>query len=67
LIRPGSVTHHKDFDQRYIALEQVSGGPAGRVQFIVPPDSRTAPRGYCMMFIVSDSGIPSVAAWVQLQ
>jgi Domain of unknown function (DUF1929) len=73
LIRPGSVTHHFDFDQRYIELEiaptQYYGSPQN-VAVIMPANSTYAPPGYYMLFIIQNNGlgaiVPSVAAWIQL-
>ncbi|MBI3818611.1 MAG: DUF1929 domain-containing protein [Planctomycetes bacterium] len=74
LIRPGAVTHAFDADQRYIELAFTST-QSGRVYSIsatAPADSKIAPSGYYMLFVVSATsatitdGIPSVAAWVHL-
>ena len=56
----------EDFDQRCVMLEQVSSG-AGTIEFRMPPNSRYAPKGWYMLFLVSNQGVPSVASWVQLQ
>ncbi len=77
LIRPGSVTHALDMEQRYVELTLV-GGPNinGGVGYSVqaPANANIAPPGYYMLFAVkpkqgSLSGqtfIPSVASWVRL-
>jgi hypothetical protein len=77
LIRPASVTHGFDSDQRYIELDfSYSTLPAPnqyRIRVTSPADSKIAPRGSYMLFVVtrpnatSSHGIPSVAAWVDLQ
>jgi hypothetical protein len=71
LMRPGSVTHGFDNEQRSVPLHftQFDGGLT-----VDPPDNTDAaryeaPSGYYMLFVVSgqgDSQIPSVAQWVQL-
>jgi hypothetical protein len=75
LMRPGSLTHHADMDQRYIELPFDTQGtadsvtitaPSGPPTFPRPPGYLPAPRGYYMMFLVSSSGVPSVAQFVQL-
>jgi hypothetical protein len=74
LMRPGSVTHHADLDQRYVQLDFKVTAP-GTVKVTPPLDrpgpagagSNAAPEGWYMLFIVSSQGVPSVAAWVQLQ
>ncbi len=71
LIRPGSVTHHFDFEQRVIALAQVTNPapPFGTITFqtSAPFDKNHAPPGYYMLFVVTNTGIPSLATWVQVQ
>jgi len=69
LMRPGSITHHSDFEQRFVALElvAVTGSPVTRTHFMAPPDSRHAPKGWYMLFAVSDNNVPSEAQWVKLQ
>src|SRR5262249_6872600 len=82
LMRPGSTTHHFDFDERYIQLpttvfETAPPSPPARfAQFttpVAPPspsnpyNARTAPPGWYMCFLISDNGVPSVAHWVKLQ
>jgi len=69
LMRPGSITHHSDFDQRYVALNQVevTSQQPGMVRVTAPPNSKYAPRGRYMMFLVSEMGVPSAAKWVDLQ
>jgi hypothetical protein len=65
LIRPGSVTHSLHQDQRYVDLSfTVTGG--GTLDIAAPADSRQAPPGDYMLFLVSSSGVPSVAAWVKV-
>ncbi len=74
LMAPASITHHSDMHQRYVELDVCTGGPcpAGSVTFTAPPNSGHAPRGYYMLFLVSNpqngnpKGTPSVATWVHL-
>lgn len=80
LMRPGSTTHHSDFDQRYVQLETEvimsippqTGTYARFTTPIAPPgpsnpaDSNAAPPGWYMLFLVSNHGIPSVAGWIKL-
>src|SRR5262245_46270700 len=64
LIRPGSVTHGFDEDQRYVplAFSVVQGGLAIQA----PVDANTAPPGYYMLFIVNTAGVPSIAPFVHV-
>jgi hypothetical protein len=72
LMRPGSVTHGFDYEQRSVPLRPVSQtGPALTVMAPANTDVARyeAPSGYYMLFVVSgqgDSQIPSEAQWVQL-
>jgi hypothetical protein len=73
LIRPASLTHHSDLDQRYVKLTMVSAedplppAPYQAVRFLPPANRNVAPRGYWMLFLVTTTGVPSVARWVKLQ
>jgi hypothetical protein len=77
LVRPGSVTHAVDFEQRVERLQiqaQTNLGPCqpgGWTRFSVtvgtPLNGNDAPPGYYMMFALTDGGVPSVAAFVKLQ
>ena len=68
LMRPGSVTHHTDYDQRYVDLElEVVDNAAGILTFNAPASPNLAPRGYYMLFLVANKGTPSLASWVLLQ
>jgi len=44
---------------------QCSAAPS-RATFYAPRDSKHAPRGYYMLFAVTNQGTPSVARWVKL-
>jgi hypothetical protein len=66
LMRPGSVTHHFDAEQRYIELEVVGTKQTGnstQVDFYGSDDQTMASKGYYMLFAVVD-GWPSVASIV---
>jgi len=64
LVRPGSVTHSNNFDQRYVDIMYTSNGSTG-LTATSPPDGNHAPPGWYMLFVLS-SGVPSVARWVQV-
>jgi hypothetical protein len=63
LIRPGTVSHGVDFDQRSVALPFTRGTSAITVQ--APPSGAHAPPGWYMLFAVRD-GVPSMARWVNV-
>ena len=62
LVRPDSVTHSVNFDQRYVDLSFSAG--AGTITATSPPTANHAPPGPYMLFLVSSAGVPSVASWV---
>jgi galactose oxidase-like protein len=64
LMRPGSVTHSVNFEQRYVTLAFHAGADGLIAQ--APPRGAIAPPGWYMLFVVNDRGVPSRAAWVLL-
>jgi hypothetical protein len=68
LIRLGSTTHTRNFDQRYLALERVAAPGAGTdtVTVAIAPNASLAPPGYYMLFAIDDDGVPSVARFVRV-
>ncbi len=71
LMRPGSVTHHADPNQRCVELNFIHAD--GNVINVILPTKQSGrlPRGYYMMFFISSQtvttqGIPSEAAWVHV-
>ncbi|WP_250001149.1 galactose oxidase early set domain-containing protein [Actinoplanes sp. M2I2] len=65
LVRPSSVTHGTDTDQRSIALGLSRA--AGHLELRVPRQAGVAPSGWYMLFLVDDRGRPSVARWVRVR
>lgn len=70
LVRPGSVTHQADFDQRYVRLpfQAIS---ANELRVTGPPTPNHAPPGDYLLFLVktrsgTTDSIPSVGRWVRL-
>jgi len=64
LLRPSSATHSFDMGQLYIQLEFTASG--GTLVVSAPGNANLAPPGYYMLFIVSATGVPSIARFVQL-
>lgn len=64
LIRLSAATHGFNNGQTFqsLAFQQISGG----LSITAPANSNLAPPGYYALFIVNSSGVPSVAAVVQL-
>jgi hypothetical protein len=71
LMRPGSVTHSFDMDQRMVGLCGPAPQPActpgaGRLNLMTPPNGNIAPPGYYMLFLLDSNGVPSKAQFIQL-
>jgi hypothetical protein len=66
LVRSGAVTHTFNNDQRYVPLAFTQNGSGG-LDIQIPANSNILPPGYYMLFIVDQSGVPSVASFVNVQ
>ncbi len=65
-VRPGSVTHVNNFDQRYIPLA-FSWNSGNNVCTVTSPSfAEEAPPGYYMLFLVNSNGHPSKAKFVRI-
>jgi len=64
LVRNGNVTHAFGMDQRLVELSFTVGN--GSLTVTAPPNGNIAPPGYYMLFLLNNSGVPSVASFVQL-
>ncbi len=64
LIKPGSVTHSQNQDQRLVPLAYTATG--NTLQVTSPDNRNIAPPGYYMLIVVNDSGVPSVAKMVKV-
>ncbi|HSE37191.1 MAG TPA: galactose oxidase-like domain-containing protein, partial [Blastocatellia bacterium] len=62
LMRPGSVTHHTDSEQRYIALDFIPGPGPNQLTAQIPGDPSIAPPGYYMVWIVDLNNRPCARA-----
>jgi glycosyltransferase involved in cell wall biosynthesis len=60
VLRHGSATHGFDADQRCIRLAILDRG-SSTLTLAAPPDTKVAPPGYYMLFLVAENGVPSVA------
>ena len=65
-VRPTSVTHHTNTDQRYIPLKWHREGKCG-LRIVAPASAQIAPPGYYLLFILDDCGVPSVGRFVRLE
>ncbi len=77
LMRPSSVTHGNDMEQRLIELvftDESEAPNAISVSVTMPFDENVAPPGYYMLFALSakdrsisgESNIPSLAQWIKI-
>jgi hypothetical protein len=64
LVRPASVTHAFNMEQRVVGLPFVSS--SGALTVNLPSNSNVAPPGYYMLFLLNNAGVPSVASFVQV-
>ena len=64
LVRPGSVTHAFNMEQRVVGLSFTSS--SGALTVNLPPSSNVAPPGYYMLFLLNNAGVPSLASFVQV-
>jgi hypothetical protein len=68
LVRPMAVTHQTDTEQRVIPL--LFDRPRGNTLLATAPDGKppigVVPRGYYMLFIIDDKGVPSEGRFILL-
>ncbi len=69
LISCGAVTHHFDWDQRFLWLPFVpsAGSPNNVLTVTAPASGFVAPPGWYMLFVNSVDRVPSIAAFVELR
>jgi Domain of unknown function (DUF1929)/Glyoxal oxidase N-terminus len=65
LMRPGSVTHSYNMEQRLVGLD-IEGQVGNQLTLQAPPNANIAPPGYYMLFVLNADGVPSEAVFVQL-
>jgi hypothetical protein len=65
LIRVGSVTHNFHMDQRYVGLA-IASTTANTLTATLPPNSKIAPPGAYMLFVINGAGVPSVARIIKV-
>jgi uncharacterized membrane protein len=64
LVRNGTVTHAFGMDQIEVGLSFTAG--SGSLTVTAPPNGNIAPPGYYMLFLLNQSGVPSVASFIQI-
>ncbi len=65
LMRPEVVTHVTNTDQRLLELE-FNGADGETLEVQGPPTPAHMPRGYCLLFVLDDEGVPSVGKFVKV-
>jgi hypothetical protein len=64
LIRPSSVTHVTDVEQRTVALSFIRTGDG--IQVTIPDNPNLVPAGWYMAFVTDKADVPSEAYWVHV-
>lgn len=64
LIKPGSVTHSQNQDQRLIPLSFSQSGDT--LQLSITANRNIAPPGHYMLFVVNNQGVPSQGHMIKL-
>lgn len=63
LMPPGNCTHHADVTQRYYKCVSQQISPT-QLSFTMPTGENILPRGFYMLFAVTNQEIPAEAIWV---
>ena len=71
LLKPGSVTHAFDSDQRYVELHVIESAPTMDPNIVIlrvrpPQDGYEAPPGYYMLTVINSCNTPSPARWIRV-
>ncbi|HVF76879.1 MAG TPA: galactose oxidase-like domain-containing protein [Solirubrobacteraceae bacterium] len=66
LVAPGAATHANDMSQRIVPLAAPLGLPEGGLRLQVPSDANVILPGHYMLFVLSDTGVPSVARFIRI-
>lgn len=64
LVRLGAPTHSQDMGQRFVPISFSQSG--NTLTADAPTNANIAPPGYYMLFVVNNSGVPSVAKFVRV-
>lgn len=64
LVRLSSVTHAFNMDQRFLRLSFTQA--AGGLTVTGPPAPEVAPPGYYLLFLVNQTGVPSVGRFIRI-
>ena len=65
LVRPGSVTHSFNVDQRWVGL-QVASATKTKLELRSPPNAELAPPGWYLLTVLDEHRCPAEARWIRL-
>ncbi|MCA1586545.1 MAG: DUF1929 domain-containing protein, partial [Acidobacteria bacterium] len=65
LIRPGSVTHSYNMEQRLVGLT-ITSRTASQLTVQTPPTGSIAPPGHYLLFVLALNNVPSIGKFIQL-
>ena len=63
---PGAFTHGFNQSQRYVGLSYTVPRP-NEIHILPPIDEQVAPEGEYLLFLVSETGVPSVGLKVNVK
>jgi hypothetical protein len=66
LLAPTAVTHQINPNQRYVGLGIKKQDGSGSLGLVAPPDANVGPPGWYMLFVVGDTGTPSIGSWIHV-
>ena len=71
MVKPMAVTHQTETNQRVIELSFLHDHVHPNNLIATAPDGGSphtfAPRGYYMLFVLNNAGVPSIAKWIHIQ
>jgi len=68
LLRPGSTTHTRNFDQRLVELTFTTNPDFPRRLIVTgPPNGNIAPPGYYLLYVLNQKGVPSEGHMIRLR
>ncbi len=65
LMRPEVLTHVTNTDQRLLELFISSQGDQS-LEVMGPPSAAHMPEGYCLLFLLSEAGVPSIGEFIRV-
>ena len=66
IMTPAAITHSNNMNERRVLLNFVEYGTADSLVIQGPPDWYMAPKGWYMLGVLDDNGVPSIMKWLQV-